>query len=234
MSENSSNDLKALEERLNFIGIDTQARADLAVVQKSIEQHLGPALGLFYQKLMTVPAVSSFFAEGKPQVDRAQGRQTGHWHNIAAGKFDAEYLESSKKVGLRHARIGLEPRWYIGGYGLIVETLMKGVVADVLNKWVEEQPKGLFAKKPEVAAVSDQLSRSLSAMVKAVMVDIDLAVTVYFDKLTEDAAERDRIAKAKVEHAVATDRRDAQCIGRRRPDGSDYRRVRARVPKDQG
>ncbi len=204
MSANSSNDLQALQERLSFIGIDTQARADLAVVQKSIEQHLGPALGLFYEKLMTVPAVSSFFAEGKPQVDRAQGRQTGHWHNIAAGKFDAEYLESSKKVGLRHARIGLEPRWYIGGYGLIVETLMKGVVADVLNKWVEEQPKGLFAKKPEVAAVSDQLSRSLSAMVKAVMVDIDLAVTVYFDKLTEDAAERDRVATAKVEHAVRT------------------------------
>ena len=97
MSANSSNDLQALEERLSFIGIDTQARADLAVVQKSIEQHLGPALGLFYEKLMTVPAVSSFFAEGKPQVDRAQGRQTGHWHNIAAGKFDADYLNRARR-----------------------------------------------------------------------------------------------------------------------------------------
>ena len=203
MTNDSTTGLAELETRLDFIGLDKTGLDDLAMARGHITKHLERSLDEFYKKLAQVPAVSRFFGEGKPQMQRAQGKQSDHWQSIAAGKFDADYLESTRKVGLRHARIGLEPRWYIGGYGLIVENVVKGVVADMLAEWSAGQKGGLFAKAPDTTEIGDQIGRALAATMKAVMIDIDMAVTVYFEKLTEEAAERDRQAKARVESAVS-------------------------------
>jgi methyl-accepting chemotaxis protein len=195
----SFEDLDALRERLEFIGLDQKALAELAATRPVVEKHLPEALSEFYALLSTVPAMAAFF-DGKPQMDRAKTKQLGHWASIAAGNFDETYLASSRKVGERHARIGLEPRWYIGGYGRIIERLITGVIGDMLK--VEEAPRGLFARKatgPDAAAVS----RAVNAVVKAVLIDMDIAVSVYFQRLTEDAADRDRKAAEKIERAVS-------------------------------
>lgn len=202
MAIDSPSDLRQLETRLDFIGLDQEGLKDLAEASAHITKHLEGSLEEFYKKLAQVPAVSRFFGEGKPQMQRAQGKQSDHWKSIAAGKFDGDYLEATRKVGLRHARIGLEPRWYIGGYGLIVENVMKGVVKDMLAEWSAGQKGGLFAKAPDTAEIGEKIGRALAATMKAVMIDIDMAVTVYFEKLTEEAAERDRESKARVERAV--------------------------------
>ncbi|WP_374620614.1 methyl-accepting chemotaxis protein [Devosia sp.] len=201
MTTSNAEDAKTLEERLNFIGLDAGALTDLRGVTAILERHLDPALAKFYGKLATVPAVARFF-DGQPQMQRAQGKQNTHWRAIAEGRFDGDYLESSRKVGERHAKIGLEPRWYIGGYGLIVETLVRGLVTDMLAEWAAAEKPGLFGRRPETAEIADRMSRALAAMSKAVMMDIDVAVTVYFDRMSAEAAERDRIAKAKVERVV--------------------------------
>jgi len=188
-----------LAERLAFIGLDEGMLEDLSGARPLLEKHLPEALAEFYTLLSAVPAMAAFF-DGKPQMDRAKGRQLGHWASIAAGRFDAEYLASSRKVGERHARIGLEPRWYIGGYARIIEHLIAGVVGDLLAE--PEAPRGLFARKPagpDAAAVS----RTINAVVKAALLDMEIAVSVYFERLTEDAAARDRAAAAKIERAVS-------------------------------
>jgi len=196
---NGAGDVAELGERLGFIGLGPEALADLRKARPLLEKHLPGALEAFYQLLMTVPSMAAFF-DGKPQMDRAKSRQLGHWGSIAAGQFDADYLASSRKVGERHAKIGLEPRWYIGGYGLIMERVITGVIADMLA--TGEAPRGLFAKRrpePDAAAIS----RTVNALIKAVLVDMDIAISVYFQRLTEAAAARDRAAAARIERAVA-------------------------------
>lgn len=84
---------------------------------------------------------------------------------------------------------------------MILDGLIEGVIADIFEAQQAAQPKGLFAKPAALDASA--ISRVVTAMVKAVLVDVDMAVTVYFDKLTEEAAERDRLAKAEVERTVA-------------------------------
>ncbi len=194
-----------LRTRLDFIGLDEAALEKLARVQAHIDRHLPDALGKFYQRIMQVPQVSHFFS-GSDQVKRAENRQHDHWKAIASGKFDATYMEATRKVGLRHAKIGLEPRWYIGGYGLIVETLIQGVMRDYMAEMLVPEKQSFGRSKPRspeaVLAEIDLLSASLVQMIKAMMVDIDMAVTVYFDKLTEENAEKERIAAAKTERTV--------------------------------
>jgi methyl-accepting chemotaxis protein len=192
-----------LRERLDFMGLDDTALQSLRTISHHVDKHLPLALSEFYKKLVTVPAVKKFF-DGKPQMDRAESRQNGHWSSIAQGRFDAQYLESARKVGLRHALIGLEPRWYIGGYGLILDKLLTGVITDVIaEQQAATEKKGMFGAKAGVVDVPT-LCAALSALVRAVMIDIDMAVTVYFNKLTDDNAEHERSEKAKVEKAVGS------------------------------
>ena len=49
-------------------------------------------------------------------MNRAKSMQEKHWGLIISAQFDESYVASVKKIGQVHNRIGLEPRWYIGGY----------------------------------------------------------------------------------------------------------------------
>jgi methyl-accepting chemotaxis protein len=189
-----------LSDRLDFIGLDEAALERLRSASSHIEKHLTPSLEKFYGKLAKVPAVARFF-DGQSSMGRAQGKQANHWKVIATGQFDQDYVEAARRIGLRHAKIGLEPRWYVGGYGLILEGLIKGVMQDLVAEQLAAQPKKLFGSAPQIDV--EAISSVMTAMMKAVLVDVDMAVTVYFDQLTEEAAERDRLAKAKVERTVA-------------------------------
>ncbi len=192
MTHDAAASFSQLQTRLDFIGLDTAAVSRLQKIQKQVDLHLPKALDRFYEKIATVPDVARFFS-GKEQMNRAQGRQVGHWKAIASGKFDADYLEASTKVGLRHAQIGLEPRWYIGGYGVIVETLVKNVVHDYMAEQLSQMRK---LKYDDVMAQVDIMAGAIVEIIRAIMIDIDIAVSTYFDKLT---AEAERVEKENAE-----------------------------------
>ncbi|RYH04673.1 MAG: hypothetical protein EON57_09290, partial [Alphaproteobacteria bacterium] len=190
-STTSAQSRSAIADRLEFIGLDETELARLRSASGHIEKHLTPSLEQFYAKLAKVPAVARFF-DGQASMGRAQGKQAGHWKVIATGQFDEGYVEAAKRIGLRHAKIGLEPRWYVGGYGLILEGLIKGVMQDLVAEQLAAMPKKrLFGGSTPTIDV-EALSGVMTAMIKAVLVDVDMAVSIYFDKLTEEAAERDR------------------------------------------
>jgi len=199
-STTSAQSRSALADRLDFIGLDETALGRLRSASGHIEKHLTPALERFYAKLARVPAVAKFF-DGQASMGRAQGKQANHWKVIATGQFDEGYVEAASRIGLRHAKIGLEPRWYVGGYGVILEGLITGVLQDLVAEQLAAQPKKLFGSTPTIDV--EALSGVMTAMMKAVLVDVDMAVSIYFDKLTEEAAERDRAAKAEIQRTVA-------------------------------
>ena len=194
-----------LRTRLDFIGLDADQLRAVAAISPHVAKHLGPALDLFYGKISGVPAVASFF-DGKPQMDRAKGSQAEHWSGIATGHLDADYFERGRRIGLRHAKIGLEPRWYIGGYGLIVETLIKGVLHDMLVERLGKRQSGLAGLLQQdatlVPTVADEVGQSLAALIKVVMLDIDIAVTTYFDRMTETAAAEQQASTDKIARTV--------------------------------
>ena len=100
-------------------------------------------------------AVRKFFKDDA-HMAAAKGAQAGHWVD-RAGQFDARYVGNIHRIGLSHARVGLEPRWYVGGYSVILDMLVKAVIAEL---W----PKGLIsrgggAKAAEVGATSARSSR---------------------------------------------------------------------------
>ncbi|MGW9232334.1 methyl-accepting chemotaxis protein [Pseudorhizobium sp. NPDC055634] len=161
-----------LQDRLQFVGLDAAQLRSLSGIQPLISRVLGGALDTFYEKITRHPHTARFFKD-KSHVTHAKSRQEKHWGLIASGKYRDDYVDGVTSVGKTHARIGLEPRWYIGGYALILEQIIKAVVHEELKGF-------LHGRKAE------KLTNDLAAVTKAALVDMDYAITVYLDALTEE------------------------------------------------
>jgi methyl-accepting chemotaxis protein len=129
-------------------------------------------LDKFYARVRETPDVRQFFSSDT-HAAQAKGAQIAHWMNISDGRFNADYVDNVRRIGTVHARIGLEPRWYVGGYALVLEHLVTRAVEDMLAQ------RRFFARKTDDPA---KMARAIGSLVKAVMLDIDLAISVYIEQ----------------------------------------------------
>ncbi|WP_313525631.1 globin-coupled sensor protein [Shinella sp.] len=181
-----------LNERLQFVNFDTAQRDALKNALPTISASLGGALDIFYTKARATPETARFFSN-EAHIQSAKGRQVKHWEVIGSAKFDTHYVDAVTTIGKTHARLGLEPRWYIGGYALILEAIVEGVIAKHLEGF-------LYRKK--AAAISGEIN----AIVKAALVDMDYAISVYLEALQEERekSEAERQARnAEQEEALS-------------------------------
>ncbi len=184
-----------LNERLQFLGIDQATRTALKNLQPLIAQAIGPALTVFYDKVRVTPATRKFFSDDR-HMATAQGHQERHWAIIAAADFTEDYANAVRRIGQTHARIGLEPRWYIGGYALVIEQLIHAVVK---KQW--PQLMQMAKSRPEGVA------QALSSLVKAAMLDMDLAISVYLETLSDQRRRAEEAGQGAIrqERAIVVD-----------------------------
>lgn len=175
MSENE------ISGKLAFVGMDAAQMATLSTLKPLIAGAVGPALDRFYAHAKSNPETARHFRDAS-HIEHAKQKQVDHWSIIASGKFDNAYIDGVTRIGKVHAKLGLEPKWYIGGYSLILEELVSRIIAAEL--------KGFgTGKKAEKAA------KGVSAVVKAALIDMDYAISVYLDELSQERA------KAQAEQA---------------------------------
>ncbi|RWV78784.1 hypothetical protein GW17_00060191 [Ensete ventricosum] len=179
-----------LNERLDFMGLDPAARAALKKLEPVVGRAIGPALVVFYDKLKANPEARKFFADER-HMTTAKGLQERHWATIAAADFSQDYVDKVRKIGQAHARIGLEPRLYIGGYAVVTEQLIGAVVK---AHW----PSLLQIGKNRPQDMAD----ALSSLVKAIFLDMDYAISVYLETL--DAQRRAADAASEVARLQAS------------------------------
>ena len=172
----------ALKDRLDFIGMDQQARAVLQNLQPFINRSIGPALDVFYSKVRATPDTRRFFRD-EQHMSGAKGAQKSHWGVIASGAYSDDYVNRAVKIGQIHARTGLDPRWYIAGYAVVIEQLIHAVVK-------EQWPHFLQTVKNR----PDGVARALSCLVKAAVLDMDFAISAYLEA-QEEARRRAEAAR---------------------------------------
>jgi methyl-accepting chemotaxis protein len=175
-----------LGERLHFIGIDASVMARMKALKPVLMSALPAALQAFYDRLLAQPKMKAMFTS-PAMVDHARERQHAHWDLISDGIYDEDkYFKAVTHVGQVHARLGLEPSWYIGGYACITQHLVAAVV-------MAHAPKRRFWQKRYncEAAIAD-----LGALTKAIFLDMDLVISNYLASLKEgiDFAEAQKTA----------------------------------------
>lgn len=153
-----------LAQRLSFYRINPND-SDFPAIAKVLERHANGALDKFYENVAATPETARFFAD-KTSMDRAHKAQARHWQKLFANGMTEEYAASAKVIGDVHARIGLEPQWYVGGYANVLE--------DVILHMLSPGLPGLSGRRRAEA-------RMVATLVKVALLDMDLAITRYFE-----------------------------------------------------
>jgi len=146
-----------LEARLRYAGITETTGRRLRGFWRIARLRLPGLLNAFYRHVQSEPRLAKLVGG---QTDRLKNAQTTHWERLFSGRFDRAYVEGVYRVGLAHKMIGLEPRWYIAGYQFVLNRLVRIAIGSYF--WA---PLTLW--------------RTIEALNKAVMLDMELAIYAY-------------------------------------------------------
>ena len=159
------------EERLRFLKVTDRSRQILRHFSETLQPYLPDILNGFYSHVKSDPNLARMIGNRDEELKGAQGR---HWTRLFEAEFDDTYFAGVRRIGLTHNRIGLEPRYYIGGYNYVMSRLYDVIV----ERYAEHNEFGL--------------AEVLSAVNAAIMLDMDVAISVY-----QEALIADREAKAE-------------------------------------
>jgi len=172
---------EAIIERTRFMGVNQEAATLLAEFWPKVQADLTDILNSFYRHVSSVPALEKLISG---QTSRLKSAQEAHWQRLFSGRFDEAYFNSVRMIGLAHHRIGLEPKWYIGGYNYVLNRLIALAVKHY--RWTPSK-----------------MTKVIAAMNSAVMLDMDVAISVYQDALL-DRTERSRKLNERVKEFEMT------------------------------
>jgi methyl-accepting chemotaxis protein len=164
------------DARLRFMRIDGETGALLREFWKIVEPALPTILDGFYRHVTSEPRLARLLGTQIPRLKTAQGT---HWGRLFNGRFDEAYINGVRTIGLVHNKIGLEPRWYIGGYNYVLGELVTLAVS--ARKWR-----------------ASRLAALLKAINAAVMLDMDFAISVYQEAMLSEREQR----QTRLDHAV--------------------------------
>ena len=164
-----------MQSRLKFAQIDQATRALLREMKPFIAEQLPPILDEFYIHIAGFPETAKHFPSSTI-AKHAKEMQIRHWATIASAEFDETYVASVNKIGEVHNRIGLEPRWYIGGYSFVLSRLLKVIEHKSRSGW--------FGR-----ADHDKTAQYMAAITQAALLDMDFAISVYLEAGARDKTE---------------------------------------------
>lgn len=158
----STKDLAATDRTL-FFGIEAQDYRRFPVIRQALKRLAPVALTKFYIKVRRTPHTAAFFSS-EQMIEHAKGKQIEHWDGLFSGHLDSRYLSKAETIGNVHARIGLEPTWYIGGYASVLEDIIIGMT------------------RPSIARLffGGAQGRTIGTLVKVALLDMDVALSAYF------------------------------------------------------
>lgn len=155
-------------DRLAFACISHEDRIALPAIWAKIEPALPQVLDDFYSHVVKTPHLAAMIGTRRPHLIQAQIK---HWQMLFSGTFDDEYFASIQRIGAAHCRIGLEPSFYIAAYQFILGRIMQHLASGTLTR-------------------AKQVGEMGSRIIKAVMMDMDVAISTYHSAVEEVGAQQ--------------------------------------------
>jgi len=144
-------------------------RTTLREMRPFFAQCLPVILPRFYDKVRHYDPDCGIFKDGVMQ--EAVRLQLRHWGLIAAGDFGPDYVNSTTQFCELNRRAGVAPQWYVGcRLMFLADQLMKAVESEI------QVPR--FGRAAQAAR--DSKGAMHNAIAKAVMLDTENIVAVYF------------------------------------------------------
>jgi len=156
--------------RLSFLEMNPSDAPLLHEARLVLEPHIDGILDTFYAHLMATPQTAEMFKSGS-QMRHAREMQRKHWmETVFSGVFDDAYFEKADRIGRVHERVGLDPRWYLGGYAYVI----KHIEAVVMKAYRRKPDRGIAI---------------MSAITRTLFLDMDIVITSYVETARERTAD---------------------------------------------
>ena len=176
--ERDDHSVMSIRHRHDFIGMNEDDFNAIKGLRNTLVNALPDALDALYEKIRKTPELKRFFSS-ESKINQAKKAQTLHWQALLDAHFDGSYVKQVRRIGEVHAHIGLTPRWYIGGYTIILERLIHSIIED------RKDGIGFFSQ----ASGRERLAKNVTSLCKAVLTEIDLTVSYYLDAMETERAE---------------------------------------------
>ncbi|MDL2404891.1 globin-coupled sensor protein [Rhizobium calliandrae] len=162
----------SLRDRLRFAGLDAEQCEIVRRNRPMLQAHLKAGLRDLFHRLQTFPdAARNFTSES--QLERLHDFQSSHWDVLTDARFDSLYAERVKVLSDTESKMGLDPRWHVAGHGVILEHVLAGIVEEM----------GGRAILPGAKRRARELSDLTAAVIRLVMVDVEISVSLRFNEL---------------------------------------------------
>ena len=159
-------------KRIGYLHIDTATCERLRQLRPAILAALPDILEKFYRHALSEPELKAKFSSPE-RIAAARDAQARHWGLLFDGRFDEAYRRSVERICAAHYRIGLSPRWYMAGYSFVLDHLQAALVRH-------------FGGLLRTPARERAMTEGLQAVSRAVMFDMELAVSGYWELLAEE------------------------------------------------
>jgi signal transduction histidine kinase len=137
----------------------------LAALRPALEKHAEALVADFYRHLLSFPATRNLLRD--PDVTkRLLSIQREYLLSLAGPELDDAYIERRSRIGQVHARLGVEPAWVLGAYGLYQSLLIPIVLEEVED--------------------DRRLRPTLLALERLLFLDASLALDAYMERHERD------------------------------------------------
>jgi methyl-accepting chemotaxis protein len=162
----------SLSGRLRFAGLNQDQCDLLRRYRGMLEPYMKAGLRDLMLRYQSMPDCSPSF-ESESQLERLHDLQTSHWGVLTDARFDALYAERVKVLSDTESRIGMDPRWHVAGHAVVLEHMLEGLIGEgAARSW-----------RPGSAKRNRELAEAAKAVVRLVMVDTEIAISLRFNEL---------------------------------------------------
>ncbi|SMC85139.1 methyl-accepting chemotaxis protein [Rhizobium sp. RU36D] len=162
----------SLRDRLRFAGLEADSTDLLRRHRADLQTSIKSGLRDVFHRLQTFPDAARNFTS-EHQIERLHDLLASHWDVLTDARFDTLYAERVKVLADSQAKMGLDPRWQIAGHGVMLEHLLSAVIKDLSGR-------GFFSGARKR---NQELADLVAALVRLVMVDVEIAVSLRFNEL---------------------------------------------------
>ncbi len=177
----------SMSERTAFIGLDADALTAVKAARRAIDKTMPGALDSLYGLINEEPEASGKF-ESRDVQTRARGAMERHWERLLDGKLDAQYAATARRIGLVHAKIGLEPRHYIAAYAHVLAAMTGAIMRDAVG--------------PVLPGRARAAESRMAAVVRLFMLDVEMAITAYLEERDARALKMRQTTADEIEQTV--------------------------------
>lgn len=113
-------DQEVRKEFVRFTEQDVRCLKELEVFART---YVDEIVEEFYANLLQFDEMKAIFRNTGVSVESLKATQRQYILELFSGAYDEDYFERRLRIGMVHNRIGLSPRWYLGAYSVLAQSI---------------------------------------------------------------------------------------------------------------